>query len=82
MKNINEKFTDEEFAEMKMIKENQGFNWHDMIFYAIRMHDDGEASMRTLDVLNDPELMEQIEQSERDISAGNCTPLSALINVK
>ena len=42
MKSINEKFTDEEFAEMEKMKNNHGFNWHDMIFYAIRMYDDGE----------------------------------------
>lgn len=71
MKSINEKFTNEEFTEMEKMKNAHGFNWHDMIFYAIRMYDDGEASIRTLEVLNDPELMEQIEQSEKDISAGN-----------
>ena len=76
MKSINEKFTDEEFTEMEKMKNDHGFNWHDMIFYAIRMYDDGEASIRTLEVLNDPELMEQLKESE----TGDCVPLSTLIN--
>lgn len=49
-----------------------------MILFGIEM--EKNAAIRTTDILNDPELMEQIEQSKKDIMVGDCTPLSELIN--
>lgn len=34
MQNINEKFTDVEFEEIKAIKKKTGLNWHDFILRA------------------------------------------------
>jgi len=39
MQSINEKFTNEEFTEMKTIKENHNMNWHDIVLHAIREYD-------------------------------------------
>ena len=40
MQSINEKFTDEEFEEMKQIKENHSMNWHDIVLNAIRSYEE------------------------------------------
>jgi len=34
MKNLNETFTDEEYAKLKAVKEVFGYNWHDFIMRA------------------------------------------------
>ena len=31
MKNVNEKFTDEEYEKLKKTKDKSGLNWHDFI---------------------------------------------------
>lgn len=36
MKGINEKFTDEEYEEMRQVKDNVDYNWHDLILEAIK----------------------------------------------
>ena len=38
MKNINEKFTDEEHEEIETIKKETGLNWHDFILDAARLY--------------------------------------------
>ena len=38
MKNINEKFTDEEHEEIETIKKATGLNWHDFILDAARLY--------------------------------------------
>ena len=38
MKNINEKFTDEEHNEIETIKKSTGLNWHDFILDAARLY--------------------------------------------
>lgn len=38
MKNINEKFTDDEHNEIELIKSKTGLNWHDFILDAARLY--------------------------------------------
>ena len=38
MKSINEKFTDDEFAEIEAIKNDYGLNWHDFVLDAARLY--------------------------------------------
>ena len=38
MKNINEKFTDEEHEEIEKIKNAHGLNWHDFILDAAKLY--------------------------------------------
>lgn len=51
MKNINSTFTDDEIAEMEIVKENVGLNWHDLIFAAIIYYGIDESPAR---VCEDP----------------------------
>ena len=39
MRNINPTFTNEEFAELDMIKDKSGLNWHDLVYDALKFYD-------------------------------------------
>lgn len=43
---INEKFTEEDYNEIKAIKESTGMGWHDFLLHAARAVRDGTGSTK------------------------------------